>query len=185
MAGWQPGRWGASKPGHRVSLLREERRAGGGGRWVRGARNAGNQGLRGPRGRSGSSPAETREAGVPARRERERGRPSPKEGCVTAHRVGRSWGLGVGVGGKLARGGGFRTPSGCRGRECPGITRGSGRGPPSLQGARLGVASRPGIQQGPVPSGRGGDPRNPLEARAHPPPPPGSQAPFLPMPGAT
>lgn len=42
MDGWQPGRWGASKPGHRVSLLREERRAGCGGRLVRGARNAGN-----------------------------------------------------------------------------------------------------------------------------------------------
>lgn len=37
---------------------------------------------------------------------------------------------GQGVGGRLAGGRGCRSPSGCRGRECPGVSRGPGVGSP-------------------------------------------------------
>lgn len=74
----------------------------------------------------------------------------------------------VGGGRQAGEESGVRTPSGCRGRECPGVTRGSGWGPRSLLRARLGVASEPEVFRGPVPSGRGGDSRSPLEPRAAP-----------------
>lgn len=93
MDGNQEG-WGASRPGHRVSLLREERRAGFGGEVGSGCAECRELGLEETPGRSGGSRAEKREVGVLGRQERERGSPSTKEGCVKAHQGREEMGLG-------------------------------------------------------------------------------------------
>lgn len=75
---------------------------------------------------------------------------------------------------RAAGGGGGEGVSGRRGRERPGVPRGSGRGPRSFLFSSAGDPARTG---GPL--GQGGGSRGPLEATAAPP------VPVSPMPGAT
>lgn len=161
--GWQPGRWGGMEWGGRAA-------------W-----NAGNWGSRRPRGRrSGNSRAEKREAGVLGRQGRERGRPRT-EGCVKARR-GRE---------ETGSGGGGAAGEGC---SAPRLSAQGGNVLASPEGhAGVPVVFRgPGSRslrardpEGRSPHGGAGVPRSPLVARVAHIPRTGSQASFLPMPGAT